>query len=253
MLQHTLRQWRDRYTWILLLLSLIVLFCVYRITLPSPIFINLGTEDDDRYLRNFHSRDQSEVYHFRWTKDSSYIKIPNLGSLPLEIVLGADAARPEGQSLPKVSLIANGTVLADFTMQNGIRAHQFLYHPFLFPLPKDLLLEIKSDTFVPPGDEYRALGILVNTVEVKPILSPLRLFQVSLMGALSVAFSNLLLRWLGVSQKKSLVCGMVVLALLGLNIVGRFIIARFLVGVLAFSWWAMCWRYFLKPGDIESP
>jgi hypothetical protein len=51
------------------------------------------------------------------------------------------------------------------------------------------------------------------------------------MGALSIAFSYLLLRWLGMSQKKSLVCGIVILALLGLNIVGRFIIARFLAGI----------------------
>ncbi|NIO68157.1 MAG: sulfatase-like hydrolase/transferase [Anaerolineae bacterium] len=235
MLEHTLREWRDRHFWILSLLSLVVLFCVYRITLPSPIFINLGTEGDERYLRNFNPGEQGELYPFRWTKDSSYIKIPNLGSLPLEIVLGADAARPEGKPLPGVSLIANGTVLADFTMQNGIWAHQFPYHPPLFPLPKDLLLEIRSDTFVPPGDDYRALGILLNTVEVKPIVSPLRLFQVSLvaslMGALSIAFSYLLLRWLGVSRKKSLVCGMVALALLGFGMVRQFIVARFLIGV----------------------
>ena len=232
MLEHTLREWRDRRFWILLFLSLVVLFCLHRVTLPSPIFINLGTEGDERYLGNFNLGEQRKFYPFRWTKDSSYIKIRNLGSLPLEIVLGADAARPEGQPSPRVALIANGTVLADFTMQNGIRAHQFFYYPPLFPLPKDLLLEVKSDTFSPPGDEYRALGILLNTVEIKPVISPLRLFQVSLMGALSIALSYLLLRWLGGSQKKSLVCGIVVLALLGLNIVGRFIIARFLVGVL---------------------
>jgi hypothetical protein len=235
MFKHTLREWRDRRFWILLLLSLVVLFCVYRITLPLPIFINLGTEGDERYLRDFNPGEQGELYPFRWTKDSSYIKIPNLGSLPLEISLGADAARPEGQPLPRVSLIANGTALADFTMQNGIWGHQFLYHPPPFPWPKDLLLEIRSDTFVPPGDDYRALGILLNTVEVKPVVSPLRLFQVSilasLIGALSIVLSYLLLRWLGVSQKKSLVCGMIVLALLGLGIVEQFIVARFLVGV----------------------
>jgi hypothetical protein len=232
MFKHTLKEWRDRRFWILLFLSLVVLFCVYRLTLPSPIFINVGTEGDERYLRDFHSGEQGEGYPFRWTQDSSYVKVPNLGSVPLEIVLGADAARPEGQLLPKVSLTANGTVLADFTMQNGIRAHRFLYHPPLFPLPKDLLLEIESDAFFPPGDEYRALGILVNTIEIKPVISPLRLLQVPLMGALSIALSYLLLRWLGSSQKKSLVCGMVVLTLLGLDVVGRFIVVRFLAGVL---------------------
>jgi len=196
--------------------------------LPSPIFINVGAEGDERYLRNFHSEEQSGVYPFRWTKDFSYVKVSNLGFLPLEITLGADAARSEGQPLPRVALIGNGAVLADFTMQNGIQTHRFLYHPPLFPLPEDLLLEIKSDTFAPSGDEYRALGILVNTVEIKPILSPRHVLQVSLMGALSIALSYLLLRWLGVSQKRSLVCGIVVLALLGLDIVGPFIIVRFL-------------------------
>jgi hypothetical protein len=234
MLQHTLREWRDRRFWLLLFLSLVVLCCLHRITLPSPIFINLGTEGDERYLSNFNLGEQGEFYPFRWTRDSSYIEIRNLGSLPLEITLGADAARPEGQPSPRVTLIANGTVLADFTMQNGIRAHQFFYHPPLFPSPKDLLLEVKSDTFSPPGDEYRTLGILLNTVEIKPTISPLRLLQISLMGALSIAFSYLLLRWLGGSQKRSLAGGIVVLALLGLDIVGRFIIARFVVGVFGF-------------------
>jgi hypothetical protein len=231
MLEYILEEWRDRRFWALLLLSLVVLFCVYRITLPSPIFINVGTEGDERYLSNFNFREQGEFYPFRWTKDSSYIKVPNLGSIPLDITLGADAARSEGQPLPRVALIANGAVLADFTMQNGISAHQFLYHPPLFPLSKDLLLEVKSETFAPPGDEYRTLGILVNTVEIKPIIPLLRLLQVSLMGALSITFSYLLLRWLGVSQKRSLVCGIVLLALLGLDIVGPFMIVRFLVGV----------------------
>ena len=151
--QHTLKGWGDRSFWLLMFLSLVVLFCVYRITLPSPIFINLGTEGDERYLRNFYLREQSELYSFRWTKDSSYIKIPNLGSLPLEIVLGGDAPRPEGQPLPQVALIANGTVLADFTMENRLLAYRSLYHPPLFPLPRDLLLEVKSDTFVPSGDD----------------------------------------------------------------------------------------------------
>jgi hypothetical protein len=213
----------------------------------------VGTEGDERYLRNFHSEEQGGVYPFRWTKDSSYVKIPNLGFLPLEITLGADAARPEGQPSPRVALIANGTVLADFTMQNGIQAHRFLYHPPLFPLPKDLLLEVKSDTFAPPGDEYRALGILLNTVEIKPILSPLRLLQVPLMGALSVALSCLLLRWLGVSQKKSLVCGIVVLALLGLSIVGRFIIARFLVGVFGLLLVGYALAIFLEAWGYREP
>jgi len=48
MLQHALREWRERPLWLLLFLSLVVLFCVYRITLPSPLFINLGTEGDER-------------------------------------------------------------------------------------------------------------------------------------------------------------------------------------------------------------
>jgi len=234
MFKYTLRGRRGRHLGLLLFLSLIVLFCIYCMTLPSPIFINIGTEDDKRYVHNFHFREQGSLYPFRWTRDSSYIKIPNVGSLPLEIILAADAARSEGQPLPKVSLVANGTILADFIVQNEILSHRFLYHPSLFPLPRDLLLEVKAETFVPPGDRSRVLGILLNTVEVKPITSHLRLLQVSLlaslMGALPVAFSYLLLRRLGLSQRKSLVCGIVVLALLGLGIVQQFIVTRVLIG-----------------------
>jgi hypothetical protein len=233
MFKPILREWRNKVFWILLFLSLVTLFCVYWITLPSPVFINVGTEGDERYLSNFNFREQSELYPFRWTKDSSHIKIPDLGSLPLEITLGADAPRPEGQPLPRVSLTANGTLLADFTMQNVLYAHRFLYHPPLFPLPSALLIEIKSDTFVPPGDS-RALGIILNTVEVKPIVSTLRLLQVSLLasliGAFPIAIGYLLLRRLGLSQKVCLICGLVVLALLGLGIAQRFIVPKFLIG-----------------------
>ena len=235
MFKHALREWRGRHVWILLSLSLVVLVYIYQTILSSPIFINVGVEDDEPHVHNFHLREQGEHYPFRWTRDSSYIKIPNLASLPLEITLGADAARPGGESLPRVSLIANGRVLADFTMQNGIWAHQFLYHPSLSPLPRDLLLEVKSDTFVPPDSESRALGILLNTVEVKSIVSPFRLLQVSfmpsLLGALSIAFSYLLLHWLGASQRASLVCGIIALALLGLGIIQQFIVVRSLIWI----------------------
>ena len=168
MFKYTLMGRRDRHLGLLLFLSLIVLFCVYRITLPSPIFINIGTEDDERYVHNFHFREQGGLYPFRWTRDSSYIKIPNVGSLPLEIILAAGAARPEGQPLPRVSLVANGTILADFIVQNEILSHRFLYHPSLFPLPRDLLLEVKAETFVPPGDRSRVLVLPLQYSGVFP-------------------------------------------------------------------------------------
>ena len=57
-----LKGWRDRPFWLLLFLSLVILFCVYRISLPLPLFINLGTESDGRYLLNFHREEQGEFY-----------------------------------------------------------------------------------------------------------------------------------------------------------------------------------------------
>jgi hypothetical protein len=75
----------------------------------------------------------------------------------------------------------------------------------------------------------------LNSVEVKPVSSPFHLFQVclvsSLIGALSIVFTYLLLRWLEVSRKKSLMWGFVILALLGLGIVQQFIVARVLIAV----------------------
>ena len=75
-------------------LSMAVLFIAYHLGVPSTTFINLGPGSDCRYVHNFHDREQG-VFPFRWTKQSSIIRVPKLGCVPTTIRLAAAAARPQ--------------------------------------------------------------------------------------------------------------------------------------------------------------
>ncbi|MFB0533941.1 MAG: hypothetical protein ACETWR_03050 [Anaerolineae bacterium] len=163
----------------------------------------------------------------------------------MEIEIGADGARPEGEPPPKVTLIANGEKVADFLATSGILAYQFDYLPTSPPFPGDLLLEIKSETFAPPGDAYRHLGILVNTVTVRPLFAPLSprpllvCLAAALTGTLFISLGYLLLRHLGVSQLESSGLCLLVFIALVLALVRQWIAMRSVLiclGPLIFSY-----------------
>jgi hypothetical protein len=197
---------RERGLHILFALSMVALFGIYYTKLASPFSLNLGKESDEDYVQDFYGPEQSQDLVYRWTKDSSYILVPDLGHIPVEIEIGANGARPENEPSPKAALTANGEKVADFVVTNGILAYPFDYFPTSPPFPGDLLLEIKSETFAPPSDAYRPLGILVNTVTVRPLFAPLSprpllvCLAAALTGTLFVSFGYLLLRHLRISQ-----------------------------------------------------
>lgn len=221
---------RDRYFLLLMLISTIVLFLACQMWLSRPLFVNIGCEGDERYVKGFYHREGDEGFSYRWTKDSSTVRFPDMGYMPARIGLAMDGARPEGQPLPQVSVLASGEPIADFVAQNGIRAYEFDYFPSSFPLPRDLLLEIKTETFVPVADgDSRALGVLVNTVEVRPIYGSLSFpllmvsLEIALAGTFSVSLGYLVLQRMRISRWVSLgLCSLLVVSLV-LNVAGRFV------------------------------
>lgn len=218
---------RDRGLYAIFALSMVFLSFAYAAGLPSTLFINIGEQDDQDYIRNFYNREQG-VFSFRWTKESSTIRIPELACVPGRISLAAAGARPRGETLPTVTILGGGGVLAEFGVQSEIGAYEFAYSPpSLCLLPSDLILEIRSDTFDPPGEDARALGILLNSVEVTPIrgiLSPALLpvsLTVSFIGSLSLSLCYLLLRHLELSQRLSRLCCLVVLGSVAIGMARR--------------------------------
>jgi lysophospholipase L1-like esterase len=251
---------RDRGLCMLFALSMAALFGTYYTKLASPFFLNLGGGSDERYVRNFYSPEQGQGLAYRWTKDSSYILVPDLGHIPVRIEIGADGARPEGEFPPKVALIANGERVADFVITNGISVYQSDYLPASLLFPGDLLLEIKSETFVPSADS-RNLGILVNTVTVRPLVAPLSpqlllvCLTATLTGAFFVSFSYLLLRHLGISQQKTFSLCLLMLIVLAFTLVKQSIAIRTVLiclGPLIFSYAVMVFGAKYEPLQSRS-
>jgi hypothetical protein len=221
---------RDRYFLLLALISTIALFLACQMWLSRPLLIDVGLESDERYVKGFYHREGDEGFSYRWTTGSSMVRFPEMGYMPTRIILAMNGARPEGQPLPRVSLLANGGPIADFVASSGIRAYEFDYFPSSFPLPRDLRLEIKSETFVPAeGGDFRTLGLLVNTLEVRPIYGSLSFpllmvsLEIALAGTFSVALCYLVLQRMRISRWGSLgLCGLLVVSLV-LNLAGRFV------------------------------
>jgi hypothetical protein len=217
---------------------MIALFFACQVWLPQPLFVDVGREGDERYVEGFYQREGSEGFYYRWATDSSTIRFPDTGYIPVKISLDMDAARPEGQSPPNVTLTANGEMVADFVALNGIRTYEFDYFPSSFPFPGDLLLEIKTETFMPAGgNDLRALGLLVNAVEVKPYRSLsfsllVASLEIALAGTVSVFLCYLVLQRVRISRWGSLgLCGLLV-ALLVLNAAERFVASRLVLTLL---------------------
>lgn len=220
----------DRGLYAIFLLSMAVLLVAYHAGLPSAAFINIGDRSDRRYVHNFYDREQG-VFPFRWTKDSSTIRVPELGCVPTTIRLAAAAARPQGEPLPTLTILANSKILAHFVVQNEIGMYELTYSPPAQRclLPRDLLLHVTSDTFDPPGEDSRSLGVLLNTVEITPTLTALSLhamslpasFGLCLTGTLSLCFCYLLLRRIRLSTSFSALCCLVVLAPFGITVARR--------------------------------
>ena len=68
--------------YILIFLSMIALFFAYQIWLPPPLFVDVGREGDERYVKGFYQREGSEGFYYRWTTDSSTIRSPDTGYTP---------------------------------------------------------------------------------------------------------------------------------------------------------------------------
>lgn len=218
---------RDRGLHAILLLSAGVVFLAYPLGLAPGLFINIGDGHDQAYIRNFYDQEQA-AFPFRWTKDGSTIRIPELGCAPASIRLSAAGARSEGARLPTVTIRGNDEVIAEFVVQNEMAAYEFAYSP-LRPclLPRDLTLQLRSDTFVPPSGDSRTLGILVNTIEVTPRIGILFLellpvsLTVSSVAAVSLALCYLLLSRIEALRPLSFACCLAMLILLGVGMALR--------------------------------
>ncbi len=139
--------------------------------------LDVGTNDDLLVVR-FHAkeRDTSNGMTYRWTRDASYISIPDMASATrtLTIWMG-EGGRPGRLSPAQVTVTLDGVALGTVTTSQDVR-------PYTFAIPSSVAeaaatrdepasLRLTTSTWHPrlvvgtPDD--RDLGVLVDRVEVR--------------------------------------------------------------------------------------
>jgi hypothetical protein len=143
-----------------LLLALLAVLLVLAAQAPLAYRVDVGVEDgpgsDLPLVAGFHPRERDVQGTFRWTKDVSRIRLPGVGVRPLQVRLQFIAVSPEvvERGPRMIEVWANGVLAASLP----VRPEGAIYR-LMLPAPPtgDYLLELRSATFVPAGDE-RAIG-----------------------------------------------------------------------------------------------
>ncbi|HWQ12174.1 MAG TPA: hypothetical protein VNL77_05205, partial [Roseiflexaceae bacterium] len=143
-----------------LLLGLFAALLLLAAQAPLAYSVDVGVEDgpgsDLPLVAGFHPREQDVQGTFRWTKDSSQIRLPGVGARPLWLTLRFIAVREEvaRRGPRELELWAGGRLAARLPVRPQGAIYRLALAP---PADGDYLLELRSATFVPSGDA-RAIG-----------------------------------------------------------------------------------------------
>jgi hypothetical protein len=154
--------WRARLFLALIVLVPVLLFGVYQVRLGHTLHLGVPT-DDKPYVLGFNAPEQGDFGKFRWTTETSIIRLPALGGGPYRLTLYlAGSANPR----PAVAVAVNGTALQTLTVAPGLA-------PYTVDIPAsateggDLRIQLSSSTFQSPGDR-RDLGVVAHRAEIAP-------------------------------------------------------------------------------------
>jgi tetratricopeptide (TPR) repeat protein len=136
------------------------------LTIEPGGFIDIGNLDFG-YVKGFWGSERVDSLTYRWSKETSYIKFPQIeASSPLTLSLCIAGSRPLGIRPPRVSIKVNGHTLAEFMTSKEMEIYEFAVDRWMLK-PGDLVIEIKSDTFVPGGGDLRELGLIVDWIKIE--------------------------------------------------------------------------------------
>jgi Tfp pilus assembly protein PilF len=129
-------------------------------------FIDVGNLDFG-YVKRFWGSESVDSLTYRWSKETSYIKFPKIeASSPLTLSLCIAGSRPLGVRPPRAYIKVNGHTLAEFITSKEMEIYEFAVDRWMLK-QGDLVVEIKSDTFVPGGGDLRELGVIVDWVKIE--------------------------------------------------------------------------------------
>jgi len=161
----------------LLSLSLAVVSVLYQQNVPSlaPVIVDVGTDDEQYIGPGFYAAEQAgPTSTYRWTTNKAYVHLPERGRQPQRLSIGIHGSRPPDQPGPQVTVSANGQFLVHLTTDRGHpQVYEFTYHPPRLATSNDLILEIRSETFVPGQkrgkEDVRVLGVIVDWIKAEPL------------------------------------------------------------------------------------
>ena len=143
-----------------LLLGIFAALMVLAAQAPLHYGVDVGVEDgpgsDLPLVAGFHPRERDLQGTFRWTTGTSHIRLPGVGVRPLQLTLRFIAVSPEvAERGPReLELWANGALAARLPVRPQGAVFRVLLSA---PRSGDVLVELRSATLVPTGDE-RAIG-----------------------------------------------------------------------------------------------
>jgi len=189
-----------------------------------PLVIDIGGRDA-RFAHGFHDpeTDASATIRFRWSDGDSTIALPRPPALTYSsLILRLPNGRPTDAPLPHVTLTTDGRELVSFTPPD--------YRPRIYRLvlPPDehldwaLRIGMISDAISTPTDA-RALGIVVDTVILAPLRTPVILpsLWVALCALFIGGLGYTLPRVLGLAWRRALAVSLGLSALIALIMVLR--------------------------------
>jgi hypothetical protein len=229
---------KSRSIYVLLIVSLGVLFLAYQVR--TPLELDLGARGDDAYITGFHDPEYAGDISYRWSSDSSVVSFQGVATwTPADLRLRLNGSRPPDMDPPHVTVLANGTELVSFVAVDQFETYEIPIDQQVMGLSGALEIEIRSDSFVPadyvPGDDLRRLGVMVDDIAMglRPTSCPLLLPPLPQLLVLvgSVAACFLWARQFNLSTNISLIVAGFLLAVVS----GMVLAARLWLG--QHHWW----------------
>lgn len=186
------------------ILALVLLLCcsvgVFFVILRTPptLRVDIGAPGDARYSANFHRIEYSGDTDFRWSKPDSQLILHGASSGTSVLSMRTHNNDP-AQTGNKYVLLKHGPhTLAGFRVAPGWRVYSVL-------LPSDALtdagfttvpLNVTLRTYHSIPDDFRELGIPLDTLLLRPLRGVAAPWDVPLQRALHLAWVLVILAWL---------------------------------------------------------
>lgn len=168
--------WRDWRVYILVLLTLTLGALAYQVRMPA--WVDIGAPGDRAYLwasplqadLGFNGDEYlaEEGLNYRWTKRVSWVRFPDAAiNGPQLLTLRVRGPRPERQTLPIVTVRANGALVGRFQAGPDWTVQRFEL-TLLPSATADLEVSLECPPFNPGGGDKRILGVQWDWVRVDP-------------------------------------------------------------------------------------